>query len=241
MLNPHISVNRSPKKIAENKIYFFTHIQKTGGMSVYETFKENIDCGQLIGDGAERDFFYATDKILQRKCQCIFGHFRYGFHNLLPIGDIAPVYLTFLRDPVHREASYYFYRRNRSGSLKATLEDVDSVDDLEEWFASPLRPRNVQTHFLCQYPSEPDLELALENMANNYAFVGLTERMDESLELLCRQLSFAKAPPVHVNATPGRPEMCAEQYGRLREILINEDPMDLELYERGKLLFQSRL
>ncbi len=225
---------------SDEPVVLFTHIGKTAGSSVYSLIKENVSQDQIIGDGTERDFFYTLDKLWARQIRWVCGHFRLGLHEVVQIPGSSLRYITFLRDPVSREISFFFYRKNRNSAATGPPEDVDGAASAEEWFKSPLRPRNVQTWFLSGYGRHADINAALNNLLKSYFFFGITEYINESIDRMCAAFGFMNKSYPKVNVS-NRPEVDQSTYARLDDILRCEDPLDFQLYRAACDAFQSRL
>ena len=120
--------------------------------------------------------------------RAVVGHFWFGLHRLVPRPSF---YVTLLRDPVERVVSLYHHL------LREEAELLDGVS-LHE-FVTELRLREVdndQTRRIAGVEppfgavDEAVLELAKRNLAERFAFVGVTERFDESLLALKRRLGW---------------------------------------------------
>lgn len=144
------------------------------------------------------------------------GHMPFGVYVSSP--SVEADFITFLREPVERALSHYYgqlyppskrARVVRTGSKprsvcldpkggRPTQFDPLSAETSPELVFSHLAyvPDNLHTRFLCNSPvpfspvTAAMLEEAKENLRTRFAFVGLTERLDESMALLGRRFAI---------------------------------------------------
>jgi hypothetical protein len=171
----------------------------------------------------------------------VFGNLHYGMHTRLNFGARRIAYAVFLRDPVFREADYYYTRR-RISALSGQPEPVDDYPSLAAWLRTEDRAHNVQTRTLLRHvdnmgTSDPPLNSTPLFMFR-YAFVGCIERLEESLELMAWQFDL----PLETSAIERYEEpTLVEQYATLRDIIREEDPYDFALYEQARIQLRVRL
>ena len=122
------------------------------------------------------------------------GHLAFGLHAYFPQ---RVSYITFLRNPVDRVISQYYYLRRRPNNpfyylvkgkdLREYINNEEISDQIS----------NVQVRFLCGEDgipkqgklSEEDLKLAKERLKKYFTFVGTTKKFDESLICLKKCLA----------------------------------------------------
>ena len=180
----------------------FFHIPKTGGQSLHNLiWREyrhhpmlDTHCG-LLTTSVWQDF---ADRMADHpatrapRYRVVGGHMKFGVHEML---DYPARYLTMLRDPVRRFASYYFMLQ-RSGHVPAGHRlDPDRADwNLSGHETLPRELDNGQTRALANADwdlplgecTEDHLKLAQANLDRHFAFVGVTEHFDLSLMVLMR-------------------------------------------------------
>ena len=89
-------------------------------------------------------------------------------------------------------------------------------------------------------PAQPaDVSLALERL-REFAFVGLTERYEASLDLLCYSLCWPPFPSVERKNTTPDPLQASDLNPRTLERLREINQADARVYELGEQLFQER-
>lgn len=150
----------------------FVHIEKTAGTTLKFNLRNTFGKRHCDTKKNKKQIFDQRDlEFAQKvfgKIDCISGH------NLVePTTHLAgseTFFITFLRDPIERSASYYQDHCLR-GKYKISFED---------WMKEDKR-HNMQTKRIA---GSNDLEKAKKILYENYQFVGLTERFDESLKLL---------------------------------------------------------
>jgi hypothetical protein len=172
-----------------------------------------------------------------------------------------PQVITFLRDPIDRAISaFYYFRQLGRDRRKQGLAGVVVSEACELSLADFIlrEPQEAlvalgitQTWMLSQerltaftpgpIRLPPDaLAVARANLAR-CDFIGLTERMDESLGLACDALGWPPSGPIEkVNRTehrPGRDQLDA----RTRRLLEEVTATDRELYRFAVELFEQRL
>ena|GEM_PF-1761400 len=124
--------------------------------------------------------------------RAVVGHMKFGLHEILPQPSR---YITFLRNPLDRFASYY-YMLQRQGLMSHPHEfdpgqlaqDIDAHESLGRELD------NGQTRALANADldlpfgqcSEKHLQQAQSNLDKHFAFVGLMEQFNLSLMLLQR-------------------------------------------------------
>jgi hypothetical protein len=168
--------------------------------------------------------------------------------------------MTFLRDPVDRAVSaFYFFRSLGREKLdeEQTIPGLNrccelSLDEFLE--AEPHAARvhlgNIQTWMFSQphmYHVSPwraltraDLDEARRNL-ERVAFVGVTDRFEESILLLCQMCDWPLPDTVpHENRTPVRPKAVAVSL-ETRAALEELTALDAELYRLGADLFADAL
>lgn len=196
------------------------------------------------------------------------GHFYHFFTRMLPR---EPTIITFLRNPVERTISSYEYMRRETGhylhaeamrhrSLSEWLHNSRFFypNSMVTALAADLDPFSIATRARSRlgpkadldaaivsymYSSPPDrvaLECAKERLAS-YAFVGLTERFAESVELLRYGFGWQGGERhQNHNLASGRVQL-GDLPPKTQEFLMQTHQLDWELYRFGEGLFESRL
>jgi hypothetical protein len=228
------------------KPIIFTHIYKTAGGS----FVNNI-----VRPNYEEDLVYKTpagllgvlragDRDALRRAQFIYGHTPHGLHRLL--GREAQ-YVTFLRHPVDRAISWYYwskdleridlYRRHPlrnyadSVSIKEFYENRDHSNAQTRFLAGSLY-NNLYPKLSAQWLDDRMLSIAKRNLGQ-YACIGLLERFEESVQLMQHTFGWMKRqenPRKHTTKKRPSLEGLREFDERIVDELAEYHQLDFELY-----------
>lgn len=227
----------------------FIHIPKTAGSTFtqllvnnyaeeerFPTSWSNILAGR--GDGLDK-----LDSQHQQQLRLIYGHQPFGNQRYLS-GESH--YITFLREPVDRAISHYYFLNGNAPNRDALFQHL-LYDYQSRWNGLPTiyLISNFQTRWLSNalfgmaYATEEDmLEAALKNLEQME--VGLVERFDESVDRFCRLLQLSKAELVDEKVSQTRPrmhELPEPVMTRLRQI----NQLDEKLYQRARQRFGQSL
>lgn len=183
---------------------FFLHIPKTAGTTLSTVFKiqyreheiypwDNIKFHQKIEEFKNM----AKDDPRKTGAKLLKGHFPFGLHEYVN-GDSR--YLTFVRDPQKRLVSHLiqFSRMPNSHIRKDYLSGLTTLEILKKYSFF----KNGQVNWISGLNKENGLsdkyklDVAIKNIENHFAFVGITERFEESL-LLMREVLNWKFPPFY--------------------------------------------
>lgn len=216
--------------------HIFLHIEKTAGRSINKLLDENFEEDRVLHlypDPIGENVFDATLK-LRRGLVLLMGHVDFGIHEQFAISN--PMYFTFVRGPVERLISEFNYFKNRNKALPESKwrrknRIIDECNSLADFARSPFRIRNPLASRVCgkMFGKPVAFEIAKETIEKWFSFVGVTELMDESLQLMSVALNvnFGKAP--RVNQTV-RPELPISERERIEEMMRESDAIDFELY-----------
>jgi hypothetical protein len=236
----------------------FVHIPRTGGGSVKRALARAYGRAQSVGNvqfGTEK-----SEKLLQRvgreldtwSGRVLAGFVPYGlFARYLP-PDTR--YVTFLRDPVERVLSHHYaHAQGGPEELRtawrrdpAAADGVGDEDDLS--LEAGLKRgitiyNNLATRFLWggesldgALPADA-LEQARANL-DRFAFVGVTERLDEGMILLSRVLCIQPAGYPRRHVTQSRPT-ADEIPPSLARLIEEHNALDIELYRTARERFEN--
>ena len=111
-----------------------------------------------------------------KKCYVYAKHRAAGKMNLHKRNLLQSYLFTFMRDPKERKVSSFFYfnvtRQGVNPTGPAILEDLQLNNNYQYYF---MLPRGMEG---------ADVDDSVSKILNTYNFIGLTERLDESLVLL---------------------------------------------------------
>lgn len=241
------------------KTFRFTHIPKCGGTS----FRALINDSALSSGIALESIYIPgfngvpNDKnisqltldelsILKSKSITVFaGHMRHNEYDRFNIPLIAPFNITVLRNPVNRFISHYNFFNYKLG-----YNNCKGIH-LNELEAKSRREiirnlSNIQCHYLGDIKNyrkagnDVLLELAKNNLANDYQIVGILEQIDrctKSLkELSPSWITFDKDLPTH-----NKGDDIDEIENEIIEQITETNYLDMELYKFGeKLIFGKK-
>lgn len=227
----------------------FLHLPKAGGTTLRHIFYDQyqyLKKGELytINRTKEtRDFLNLPQKE-KDKIRVLVGHFPFGLHEQLK-GEFQ--YVTFMRDPIDRAISAYYYNKGHQSSDVYEIIRKNNFT-LGEYLDRNIEPwsNNAMTkHFagctLDEFKKECTEEMfqsAKKNLLNHCIALGLTERFDESLLVFKSVLNWSLPKYERKNITPIKKEK--EEEGKaIIEKIKTLNRYDMELYEIGKELFQQ--
>jgi hypothetical protein len=248
-----------PVTMAGDKLVFL-HIPKTAGSSFTHILKSLYDDSQIFHrmDGDELIELLSQGR---DDFRLYIGHYSY---NVVPLFQVRPRLVTFLREPRNRILSHYhFYRAQSQEAVSAmaewdkrlvdltrqyAFEDFISLDlpEIEQGFA------NVHTRQLAFSTDYPMLQNAAARKAllgnaiahlDSLDFVGIVECFDESLTQFRRLfgLSAAMEPvALNVNRRGSEQEDDVLEIFHTSEVARRRVELDLALYERGLALFDAQ-
>jgi len=229
-------------------LLIFTHIPKTAGTSFVSTvLAPNFPEGAVQEGGSIKSCI----AVMRNQAEVITGHTPYGIHRLT---TRKAIYITFLRDPIDRAVSYYYFvRESICGTYKHPLYDFTNAVSLAEFYQNRLY-QNWQTRYLAGYladrlyASSPTpsldrsiLDHALKNLRENYACFGLMERFDESVCLFQKTFGWRNAVSVeHKKKTQSRPRV-RELDEETLDVLRKAHELDQQLYDSAVTRFDRML
>lgn len=171
----------------EHPAYIFHHFMKCGGTSVTRILHSwfNIVDDHFVSiDELEEYKKNRVDISRIRANDCIIGHYAYEgtylhqrYPEIITQRDKLRAF-TFLRDPLEFFVSFYYYSREHGRMGKS----------LEEFIASN---RNLYAYY---FPCE---ESDYKEVLDRYFFIGILERLQESMDKLA--ILFQK-PRIEINA-----------------------------------------
>jgi Sulfotransferase family len=237
----------------------FVHIPKTAGATITTMLINAYSPEAVMAAG---NFVRGPERTVQKLSQrsggwerwhdrggrVTVGHVPYGvFREHLP-PDAR--YMTFLREPVDRVLSHYYrhhHRRDpsRAGRTKKRPGARVVAESLEQALVEMSLPQlsNLATRFLCGDPS-PMGELgpgALDDAKANlrdFAFIGIQEQFEESLQRLQELLGVGAVPYEDRHVSSNRPAV-EEISDRQRALIVERNELDIELYDFALELLEA--
>lgn len=236
----------------------FMHIQKTAGTSVVDLARgyygsENV-CSH--GDHLEgfnefplKDKFFTHERIAARfgHLPFISGHFGYDFAKPFMKDRFS---FTFLRDPVERVLSFYYFCKSRNPdefSIYKLVQEISLDEFLERGLRSPDVKACIWNNQAWQFANgygnsngrnilsfSPDqiLELAIQHV-NEFSYIGFAETFEKDRDNILKALNIA--PPeekIVSNSNPGRP-MAKDLSPSTLELLHELTQLDRVLYQKA--------
>ena len=246
--------------ILKLKRVVFLHLQKTAGTSIVNVARQFYGNKNIVSHG---DYLLAINKlngsndkdlkqnqIKFEEIPFISGHFGYGFAKQFMANRYS---FIFLRDPVERLLSFYYYSRTRDPNKfehYAKAQQLSLDDFLELRFTDPSIMSHVWNHQVSQLAvgwgggsdsglSDNDLlEMAIKHL-DDFSYVGFTETYERD------QANILKAIGITIpvgnqksNANPGRPMFDGLPQSS-KDLLLELTVLDRQLYETAWAKYNS--
>jgi hypothetical protein len=238
------------------KTLLFMHVPKTGGAALSGVL------GNRFAASDCRELYYGPEPDLSDvdRYRYVAGHVDTSFIERF---DRPPFVLTVLRDPIDRAISAYSFTRSFPPDYEAPLglrlsPSAGKRALFDEWWRlaqecelgelirrAPEAARQIignrQARALsASAPGEERLDVALEAL-DRCDFVGLTDRLGESLTWLTRRLGWRDLHPLPRHNVTG-PSLRREDVDAATiEALAGLTEVDGELYRRGVERFERQL
>jgi galactose-3-O-sulfotransferase len=230
----------------QNDAVIFLHIPKTGGSTLYHILERHYPPSETVTldtPGVAR--FKELPAAQLERYRLIQGHLYFGLHRFVPR---RCTYVTFLRRPVDRVLSFYYYARSKPDHYLYRLLKTERLD-LKTLLGRELTEElsNFQTRMLAGDEWEDlqcvvtrdGLERAKANLRNHFRVVGLLEEFEASLLLLHRAFEWPLSGYVRENVTKEQAEGRSLD-GETRKLIETANSLDIELYEFARNLFEEQ-
>jgi hypothetical protein len=209
--------------MGRSELLAFVHVEKAAGTTLIHILRYNFFLRRLD----VRPLFKASDCTFGRRdlrvamrvnpgLRCVAGHSIKAFSGLEADGRRVR-YVTILRDPIKRYLSQFQYtveQRNEGHSFEQFLRN--------DWFT------NFQTR---KFSRTGDLDEAKQVLAEQMSLVGTSDRFDEFLVMLKRQLEPFPFDPTYRDKNLAKNTLPLDELLlRHRDDIYERNSKDLDLY-----------
>ena len=245
--------------LGDQDVLYFHHIPKTAGLSVIALLDARFHPDHVfpLHSAPEDDSVERALRAHPHRVRFVRGHFTFGPLDTGIYRHVCrnPVRATMLRDPVERTISAYRHIMRRPQSRHHATVTGEHMDLLAFVRDPRFFPNvwNTQTRLLVGevpgLPRRPDAPRALSDRAlvevakerlEQCAWIGITERMNESMQLAAYTFGWPPFPEVpRLNAAPdsaSRDDFPLEAI----EAIAERTALDREVYDHATRLFETR-
>jgi hypothetical protein len=215
------------------------HLPKTAGSSFSKALEKYFGNNLLLDYDdipiskpnfeRSREALLSSIRIAERGIsgiKCVHGHFLPIKYLLLSVKNKLR-FLTWMRNPVERVISHYFYWKGIYNSETSTSPHLKRVID-EDWslerFCLGAEFRNLYSQYLWGFPLEM------------FDFVGIVEFYEDDLAYLSNYFLDAPLDAFYVNVCDSKNEVASE----LRKKIERHHDKDVQLYQRALQMRLSR-
>ncbi len=204
------------------KTLIFLHITKTAGTTMQKILRTIYDKDEILliksnpkNNGIHYQDFIRLPSSERSRFRVLMGHMPWGLHRYCPNGA---EYFTFLRDPLKRGISTYFHCFNKPKHHHHEIARQISIQEYLNRYYYPYISSfldDIDNPVSMQNPIK-DPVLVTSRIERYFPIIGISERFNESLELL--QHRYAWNIPKFENHNIGK-------YSR-RDISFNADAIN---------------
>ena len=227
------------------KNYIFVHIPKSAGSTLKVSIKSIIEADDIIWDYSHpfsqgrivRNVKNTIESFSTKKYQrkVIFGHFMPCKYADLSFSGFNKrensIYLAFIRDPLQRAIShYYHWKREPDLTNSACVTLLEEDWSLERFLVDPFF-KNFYAQFFFGFN------------INNFDFIGITERFDESIALLKMAYPEFSMLNVKENVNINTQKVVDKAYvidPDLALIFKKNNVLDYAIYEQALAVFNNK-
>ncbi len=228
-----MSLFKKDKRIKAKVELVSLHIPKTAGTSFRNILKAVYGEEQVVRFDINR--FVAveneefTDKKLPSHIRVIHGHFPYNkLMELVAIPQGVPV-ITWLRDPVERVISNYYY-------LSKILRE--ELNEEEKDLNILAKMQKTLLEYVCAAPNQNRMSSFLQGSSlEDFFFIGITDHYADDLEDLAQMLGWKDYPVLEHNITGEKPDVDEETLNKIKEL----NSKDIEIYNSALQLREERI
>lgn len=232
----------------------FHHVPKTAGTTMRALVRRQYPSGRtyILQDDAKYALLEAFGHMAQAErdnYELVMGHQAIRLANQLS----SPMVITFLRNPVSRVVSLYYYARDVRP--EHPWHRVTNMLSIEQLYAEGIHERwtelaDGQCRSLTSWTMFADMKkqfnwtALLEHLTlaqNARLVVGLTERFDESLLLMKRRLGWKRYPYNERKNTNKRKRSLPGVSDAARQAIADHNREDMALYRAAVDVFETAL
>ena len=227
----------------------FTHIPKTSGSSFSRRLiHANVDESRILENASLRSLRGSlTDQHL-----FVTGHAAYGLHWL----TARPCqYITFLRDPIERAVSNYYFIRQCDPTLARHRLHEEAQTYTLAGFYQQTRFQNEMTKMLAGFPlwrlhaalpvAAMDrllLWAATRHLSQRYVCFGLQEQFKTSVQLMKAHFAWTREADLKRRLKKSRKRPSIEELDASTMAVLREaHQLDMALYAHAQQLFEQML